>query len=85
MSSATPRRFGRELSDSRVFGRLEALAVRSARFAGFWSAVVLPFALFGLAATGSATDNAMAFSALLVANMVALVLGRQYGRACRSD
>jgi hypothetical protein len=81
MSSATPRRrFGRELASSRVVRQFGTLVVGSARFAGFWSAVVLPFALLGLAVTGSATEHASVFGGLLVANLVALRVGQRHGR-----
>jgi len=48
------------------------------QFAGFWTAVLLPFVTAPMLATGLASEHMVAFAALIVANLVALVLGRGY-------
>jgi len=80
MSSASP--FRRSAPDVPVSGAqwLESLAVSTAQFAGFWSAVVLPFALLGMIASGLTAGQAPLFAALLACNLVALRAGRGYNR-----
>ncbi|MFC7140669.1 hypothetical protein ACFQMA_12675 [Halosimplex aquaticum] len=81
MSSASPfRRSVPELSSNRGARFLQSLLVGSAQFAGFWSAVVLPFAMLALVASGSAAERAPLFAALLIANVVALRLGHGYNQ-----
>ena len=48
------------------------------QFVGFWTAVLLPFVTFPMVATGAASEHLVPFVALVVANLVALVLGRDY-------
>lgn len=48
------------------------------QFVGFWTAVLLPFVTFPMVATGVASEHLVPFVALVVANVVALVLGRGY-------
>jgi hypothetical protein len=48
------------------------------QFAGFWTAVLLPFVTAPMLATGLASEHMVAFVALVAANLVALVLGRDY-------
>jgi hypothetical protein len=48
------------------------------QFAGFWTAVCLPFVTFPMVATGVASEHLVPFLALVVVNVVALVLGRGY-------
>jgi len=79
MSSASP--FRRRSSESpRLPGvqRVESLLVGSARFAGFWSAVVLPFALLYLVVSGAAVEQPSLLVALLVVNFAGLWLGQGY-------
>jgi hypothetical protein len=57
---------------------LQSTALLPLRALGFWAAVVLPFVVLTLAATGYAAENAATFSLLLCANVVGLVLGRDY-------
>jgi hypothetical protein len=54
--------------------------VEPARFAGFWSAVALPFVLLALVLAGVASQHVDLFAGLLGANLVALRLGRDYNR-----
>lgn len=47
--------------------------------AAFWAAVILPFALLGLLASGLQTNvEYVLLAALLVANVLALVVGHDY-------
>lgn len=50
------------------------------RFLGFWTAVVVPFVLLGLVAAGIAQQSPLLLSGLLAANILGLVLGRDYKR-----
>ena len=50
------------------------------RCLGFWSAVVLPLVLFPMMASGLAGEYLPLFAALVVANLVGAVLGRDYNR-----
>jgi hypothetical protein len=50
------------------------------QFAGFWTAVLLPFVLFPMLVSGMASEQLVPFVALLATNLVALVLGRDYNR-----
>jgi len=79
VSSASPFR-RRDSESPRLPGVqwLESRLVGSARFAGFWSAVILPFALLGLVASGTAGGRPALLTGLLVVNLVALRLGRGY-------
>ena len=52
--------------------------VASAQFVGFWSAVLLPLALFPMLLSGVAGEHLVPYTALVVANVVALVVGRDY-------
>jgi hypothetical protein len=76
MSSASPfRRSAPEFPTTSGVQRLRSLAVGSARFAGFWSAVVLPFAMLAMVVSGSVAQQAPLFVGLLLANVVALRVG----------
>jgi hypothetical protein len=55
-----------------------ALLYRPVQFVGFWTAILLPFVTFPMVATGVAGEHLVPFAALVVANLVALVLGRGY-------
>jgi len=48
------------------------------RFVGFWSAVVLPLVLLPMLVSGLAGQYALPFAALVVANLVAAIVGRNY-------
>jgi ABC-type uncharacterized transport system permease subunit len=50
------------------------------RFVGFWSAIVLPLALFPMLLSGLASEHLLPFAALVTVNLVALVVGRDYHR-----
>ncbi|MFD1586741.1 hypothetical protein ACFR9U_07075 [Halorientalis brevis] len=52
--------------------------VAPVQFLGFWSAVLLPMALFPMLFSGVAGEHLAPFTALVVANVVALVVGRDY-------
>lgn len=80
MSSASPLRRSLPNASSRGLRRFESLLTGSVRFAGFWSAVTLPFALLGLALTGLAAQSPGLFAGLFVANVAALRLGHAYNR-----
>ncbi|QLH80932.1 hypothetical protein [Halosimplex pelagicum] len=76
MSSASPfRRSGPELPSTTGVQRLQSLAVGSVQFAGFWSAVVLPFAMLALIVSGSVVQQVPLFVGLLLANVAALRIG----------
>lgn len=48
------------------------------RAIGFWTAVVLPFVLLTLIATGIAQQSPLLLTGLVTANVTALVVGRDY-------
>ncbi|MEF8814916.1 MAG: hypothetical protein V5A55_14045 [Halovenus sp.] len=50
------------------------------RFAGFWTAVVVPFVVLGLFASGAAQQSPRLVVGLLVANVAGLVVGKDYNR-----
>jgi len=76
MSSASPfRRSTPDLPSTTGVQRLRTFAVGSAQFAGFWSAIALPFAMLALIVSGSVAQQAPLFVGLLVANVVALRIG----------
>jgi len=52
--------------------------VAPVQFAGFWSAVVLPLALFPMLLSGLAAEHLVPFTALVAVNVLALVIGRDY-------
>lgn len=81
MSSASPFRRSHWGDGSPGVRRLAALLVGSARTAGFWSAVVLPFVLLGLVLAGLAAEHATLFGTLVGVNLLALRLGQGYKRA----
>jgi hypothetical protein len=75
MSNASPRRL-RRVDSGTVRASVESLV----RAVGFWTAVALPFVMLVVLVTGGAQRYPLAFVSLLAANMVALVLGRNYDR-----
>jgi hypothetical protein len=80
MSSASPLRITPSVRPVRSKEILKSLFVEPLRFAGFWSAVALPFVLLSLVVAGAATQRVDLFAGLLGANLVALRLGRNYNR-----
>jgi hypothetical protein len=50
------------------------------RFVGFWTAILVPFVLLGLIASGTALQSPGLFAGLLGANLAGLVVGRNYKR-----
>jgi hypothetical protein len=79
MSSASP--FETDSIASRQVGA-QSLRVLGlpAKFAGFWTAVLSPFVLLGLIASGTVQQSPLLLAGLLLANLVGLVLGRNYKR-----
>lgn len=81
MSSASPfRNTTPDGRPARSAAWLESKLAGTARFAGFWSAVGLPFALLALVVTGAAAEQPVLFVALVVANCLGLRLGHAYNR-----
>jgi hypothetical protein len=80
MSSASP--FRSEVAAStrqRLPARsLERLVRSPLRFVGFWAAVVLPFVLLALVASGLATQHPTVAGGLVAGNLAGLLLGRGY-------
>lgn len=77
MSNASP--FESTVSGRRVSESLY-LFLPAVRFAGFWTAVFLPFVLVSLLVSGIATNHPFVVSMLLVLNVLGLALGRDYNR-----
>lgn len=50
------------------------------QFIGFWTAVFVPFVLLALIASGAVLQAPQLFAALLGANLVGLVVGRDYNQ-----
>jgi len=50
------------------------------RFVGFWTAVVVPFVVLGLLASGTAQQSPELVAGLLAANVTGLVVGKDYNR-----
>jgi hypothetical protein len=80
MSSASPYE-----SDTPPRHRVGTMLVRrhclsAARFVGFWTAVLLPFVLLVLLATGIVAEQPLVAAGLLAANLVSLVVGQDYHR-----
>ena len=73
MSNASPHRLWR-VDGGAVRASLESLV----RATGFWTAVALPFVMLVVLATGGAQRHPLVFFGLLAANLVALVVGRNY-------
>lgn len=48
------------------------------RAIGFWAAVLLPFVLLTLVATGIAQQSPLLLTGLVTANVAALVVGKDY-------
>lgn len=81
MSNASPMRSESAASTPRRLGTYPLRQLRSTvEFAGFWAAIVLPFVLLTLVASGLAPQHPEAVGGLLVSNLVGLGLGRGYNR-----
>jgi len=81
MSIASPFRSDSAASDQPgIAENLQIDPELPVRFVGFWTAVVVPFVLLGLVATGTAHQSPALLSGLLAANVVGLVLGKDYKR-----
>jgi hypothetical protein len=80
-TSAPSKRLPRlyDLLDAPLDRSVEALTV-PLRFLAFWAAVALPFLYLPLLLGGLDGQQATVFLALLALNVVALVLGHEYGR-----
>jgi hypothetical protein len=59
---------------------LQRLVSQSIECLGFWAAVVLPFALLALLASGAAAQHPVLTLGCLLGNLVGLGLGRNYRR-----
>jgi hypothetical protein len=59
---------------------LESVCLPALRFVGFWTAVLLPFVLLTLLASGAILTRPVAAAGLLAVNLVALVAGQGYNR-----
>lgn len=82
MSSASPfRRAAPDVRPVRGVQLLESLVLTPARAAGFWSAVLLPFATLGIVLSGAAVQHAPLLAVLVLANVVALALGHEHKQA----
>ena len=68
-------------SGSTVGATAVRMAIGPIRFVGFWAAVALPFLYVPLLFDGIDGGRALVFLGLLVANVVALVVGHDYRRA----
>jgi len=73
-------RGGAGLASEPFDGRVAAVAERF----GFWTAVVLPFVHVPMLVAGLPGDLHLAFVGLFVANLLGLVLGRDYDPDGRS-
>ena len=77
MSNASP-------NGSKSFPQLEARPRRAIempmQFVGFWTAILVPFVLLGLIASGAVLQSPQLFATLLGANLAGLVVGRDYKR-----
>jgi len=69
-----------ELVDSRLVRLSLAVVVAPLRFLAFWTAVALPFLYLPLLVGGLDGQQTTVFVALLLMNVVALVLGHEYGQ-----
>ena len=67
-----------ELTDSRLVRLSLAVVVAPLRFLAFWVAVALPFLYLPLLVGGLQGQQLTVFVGLLLANVVALVVGHEY-------
>ena len=82
MSSASPFRSesAAEIRQWIPARALEHVLRSPVQFVGFWAAVVLPFVLVALVATGHATQQPAVAGGLVAGNLLGLLLGRGYNR-----
>jgi hypothetical protein len=81
MASASPYSDAAARTRQRsVASPLHRLVGSAIRFVGFWAAIVLPFVLLTLTATGVATQHPAVAAGLVVGNLAGLRLGRNYNR-----
>ena len=59
---------------------LQQICLPALRFAGFWTAVLLPFVLASLLVGGYVSQYPQLVGGLLALNSLGLVLGRNYNR-----
>jgi hypothetical protein len=76
MSSATPL----DPIASTDRQTLQSAVEYPVRLLGFWSAIVMPFVILSLLATGAAQQSPALVGGLMAANVAALVLGKEYKR-----
>jgi hypothetical protein len=82
MSSASPFESDSIVRVPRRIGRtaIETVCLPAVRFVAFWTAVLLPFVLLSLLASGAIVARPIAAAGLLATNLVALVIGQGYNR-----
>jgi hypothetical protein len=82
MSSASPFESDTPGTVPRQIGAaaLETVCLPAVRFVGFWTAILLPFVLLALLASGTIVARPFAAAGLLATNLVALVIGQGYNR-----
>lgn len=81
MSNASP--FGSDSAVPQHLDRARTIQQRclpALRFAGFWMAVLLPFVLTGLLASGYVSQYPRLVGGLLALNFLGLVLGRNHNQ-----
>jgi hypothetical protein len=82
MSSASPfesdsiARVPRQIGSAAI----ETVCLPAVRFVAFWTAVLLPFVLLTLLASGAIVSRPLAAAGLLATNLAALVIGQGYNR-----
>jgi hypothetical protein len=76
MSSATPL----DPITSTDRQSLQSAVEYPVRLLGFWSAIVMPFVILSLLATGAAEQSPALVGGLVAANVAGLVLGKEYKR-----
>ncbi|MFB6126613.1 MAG: hypothetical protein ABEJ79_04865 [Halolamina sp.] len=67
------------IADSAVWQRGQPRLARSVRAAGFWLSVLLPVSYLTLLWNGLSAAELTTFGGLLALNVVALVVGHDYG------
>lgn len=81
MASASPIRSDAAVrTRQRTLGPLRRVLRPPAEFVGFWAAVILPFVLLALVASGAAIQHPTVAAALVVGDLVGLHVGRSYKR-----
>lgn len=80
MSSVSPFQRSWDVRPGRGAQFVRRLMVSSVQFAGFWSAIALPFVLLAMLFVGAAAEQTGLFAGLVGTNLVALRLGREYNR-----